>query len=414
MFITLGSYGDVLPMLCIAKQLSQNGEKVFFLSNGYFEYLFTNNDIEFLRLSSSQEYESLINSVDVNRSYELGSALINYLLLDPLEPILEYLGKISSDGNIVLVANGTNIGARLYHDKTNCDFVSAYFAPCVLPSSHFFPRLFKYHLARFLPLTIKKGSLKLFSFFLNSLLLSKVNRLRSLSGLPKSENILDLFHSSQSIIGLYPQRFLGVTPSDWPSQFRAIAFPMFDDNLDISKSLESFLNRGSEPILVCRGTPNTRVEEFMKNASRAIRNLNERAILVSGNFINKLSSKDENIFYSNFLSYSRVIPRCKAVIHHGGIGTSAQCLRAGVPQLIAPWGVDQWDNSMRLRDLGVALELNTQKGLRLNLEHKLNQLLKNDQISRKSIEIAQFKDDYLGAERAAQYLIQFRHQRTSK
>ena len=40
--------------------------------------------------------------------------------------------------------------------------------------------------------------------------------------------------------------------------------------------------------------------------------------------------------------------QCKAVVHHGGIGTSARCLRAGVPQLIAPWGVDQWDNSMRL------------------------------------------------------------------
>ncbi len=216
------------------------------------------------------------------------------------------------------------------------------------------------------------------------------------------------FTPPQSIIGLYPQKFLGITPEDWPTQFKTVAFPIFEDHLDISESLENFLSMGTEPILVCRGTPNTRVENFMEKASKAILNLNERAILVSGHFQKKSDSYNGDVFYANFLPYSRVIPRCKAVIHHGGIGTSAQCLRAGVPQLIAPWGVDQWDNSMRLKDLGVALELDEQEVSSVKIESKLRQLLKNSQIKLRSKQMAEFRDDYLGAEQAAQYLLEFR------
>jgi len=398
----------VLPMLSIAQQLSDNGERVVFLSNGYFKHLFESIDIEFIQLSSSQEYEHLISTVNVNSTYDLTVALVKHLLLEPIDSVLTCLENISREGNIILIANGTNLGARLYHDKTGCDFVSAYFAPCVLPSGQFFPRLFRWHYVNLLPFSLRKVGLKLIKFFINFLLLNRVNRLRFVSGLPRSRNVLDLFHSPQSIIGLYPQKFLGITPEDWPTQFQTVAFPIFQDNLDISESLEKFLSMGTEPILVCRGTPNTRVENFMEKASRAILNLNERAILVSGHFQKKSDSYNGDVFYANFLPYSRVIPRCKAVIHHGGIGTSAQCLKSGVPQLIAPWGVDQWDNSMRLKDLGVALELDDQEGSSVKIESKLRQLLKNSQIKLRSKQMAEFKDDYLGAEVAAQYLLEFR------
>ena len=52
-----------------------------------------------------------------------------------------------------------------------------------------------------------------------------------------------------------------------------------------------------------------------------------------------------------------MLPRARALVHHGGIGTTAQALAAGVPQLIMPLGFDQFDNAARCRTLGVSTAL---------------------------------------------------------
>ena len=54
------------------------------------------------------------------------------------------------------------------------------------------------------------------------------------------------------------------------------------------------------------------------------------------------------------MPFSSVFPLCAAVVHHGGIGTCAQALAAGVPQLTMPLAFDQPDNATRLSRLGVA------------------------------------------------------------
>jgi UDP:flavonoid glycosyltransferase YjiC (YdhE family) len=55
-----------------------------------------------------------------------------------------------------------------------------------------------------------------------------------------------------------------------------------------------------------------------------------------------------------YAPYSEVFPRAAAIVHQGGIGTTAQALRAGIPQLVVPFGFDQPDNAARLERLGVA------------------------------------------------------------
>jgi UDP:flavonoid glycosyltransferase YjiC (YdhE family) len=59
----------------------------------------------------------------------------------------------------------------------------------------------------------------------------------------------------------------------------------------------------------------------------------------------------------DYLPFSLVLPRVRAIVHHGGIGTSAQALAAGIPQLVRPLAYDQFDNAHRLSRLGVARTL---------------------------------------------------------
>jgi rhamnosyltransferase subunit B len=59
------------------------------------------------------------------------------------------------------------------------------------------------------------------------------------------------------------------------------------------------------------------------------------------------------VLADNYAPFATLLPRCSALIHHGGIGTLAQGLAAGLPQLVMPMAFDQHDNLRRLRELGV-------------------------------------------------------------
>ena len=62
-----------------------------------------------------------------------------------------------------------------------------------------------------------------------------------------------------------------------------------------------------------------------------------------------------------FVPLSRLLLHTTAIVHHGGIGTCAQGLAAGVPHLVRPMSFDQFDNSRRLMRLGVAEEISVRK-----------------------------------------------------
>ena len=59
----------------------------------------------------------------------------------------------------------------------------------------------------------------------------------------------------------------------------------------------------------------------------------------------------------SYAPLSRLLPRSAALVYHGGIGTAAQALAAGIPHLVAPHSFDQPDNAARLARLGVGRTL---------------------------------------------------------
>lgn len=60
-----------------------------------------------------------------------------------------------------------------------------------------------------------------------------------------------------------------------------------------------------------------------------------------------------DILVINYVDFAHVFPQLSAVIHHGGIGTTAQAIKAGVPQIIRPIMYDQPDNAWRVTKLGL-------------------------------------------------------------
>ena len=129
---------------------------------------------------------------------------------------------------------------------------------------------------------------------------------------------------------------------------------------------------------------------FFAESSAAVRKLNVRAIMLVGNFDRKQlpSSMPPSIFITNYLPYSEIMSKVAAIVHQGGIGTTAQALRAGRPTLVVPWAHDQPDNAERLRKLGVSRTLPRRRYRAKRVAGELSALLSNKNYAERARQIA--------------------------
>jgi rhamnosyltransferase subunit B len=126
----------------------------------------------------------------------------------------------------------------------------------------------------------------------------------------------------------------------------------------LGPELETFLDEGGPPILFTAGSTNAQAARFFAVAADACRELGARGALATA-FPNQLPPDLPNtIRHFSRVSFSRMFPRCRAVVHHGGIGTTAHALAAGTPQLVVPLSHDQPDNAARIARFGVGDSLN--------------------------------------------------------
>jgi UDP:flavonoid glycosyltransferase YjiC (YdhE family) len=121
--------------------------------------------------------------------------------------------------------------------------------------------------------------------------------------------------------------------------------------------VERFLDAGDPPIIFTPGSGNLHGRAFFEASVEACERLGRRGLLLTRFAEQVPQSLPKTIRYFDFIPFSQVLPRSAALVHHGGIGTCAQGLAAGVPQLVMPMSFDQPDNAARLRRLGVATAL---------------------------------------------------------
>jgi UDP:flavonoid glycosyltransferase YjiC (YdhE family) len=153
---------------------------------------------------------------------------------------------------------------------------------------------------------------------------------------------------------------LGDLQPDFPPGFVIGGFAFYDGDAaadPLSPKLNDFLERGPPPLVFTLGTSAVHdSSRFVQVAHDAVRQLGERAIMVldeqSGHGPGHPAVGD--VMITGYVPYSRLFPRAKVIIHHGGIGTTAQALRSGRPQLVTPYFVDQPDNAARIERLGLA------------------------------------------------------------
>ena len=144
--------------------------------------------------------------------------------------------------------------------------------------------------------------------------------------------------------------------ADWPVPVIPCGFNFFtpQGNAPEDAELAEFLAAGPPPVVFTLGSVSRASPRgFYRHAMAACAALGLCAVLVKKTLVD-LGPLPDTVFAANFAPYAQLFAQVRAVVHHRGVGTVAQCLRWGQPQLVVPLALDQFDNAFRTQALGCA------------------------------------------------------------
>lgn len=145
--------------------------------------------------------------------------------------------------------------------------------------------------------------------------------------------------------------------NDWPEHVHLTGYWYLDEAADWQPpaDLLNFLGSGLQPVYVGFGSIGDRREAIATTelVVEALRRTGQRGIIATGwGGLAKLEKTPEDVFFLESAPHAWLFPRMAAVVHHGGAGTTAAGLRAGIPAVIIPFANDQFAWGQRVYELG--------------------------------------------------------------
>jgi rhamnosyltransferase subunit B len=370
---TIGSAGDVNPFIGIGQNLLKRGFRVVLITSQYFASQARSAGLEFFGLGSTEDYQSIIQNPDLwdaNKGFKVFAESVVFPIMEPAYEIISGFDPSET----ILVAQGQFFAAHIAHEKLGFPFITIHLQPAAFRSVYEFPLL-----PAWMPPILKRGVFNLLdALLLDKLFAPNINRFRQSLGLPPVKKIFDRWtHSPQLNLCLFPNWFAQPQP-DWPPQTQLTSFVYYDKqngNEDIPNKLDAFLNAGSAPIIFTAGTAMKHADQFFRDCIEACQLLGQRGILLTQHPEQLPAELPQNIQHFAYLPFSKVLPRALALVHHGGIGTTAQAIAAGIPQVIRPMAHDQPDTAARVEKLGIGVSLSPKTFSGTSLAEKLRALI---------------------------------------
>ncbi|MDX1951948.1 MAG: glycosyltransferase [Verrucomicrobiota bacterium] len=193
----------------------------------------------------------------------------------------------------------------------------------------------------------------MFEIIFSMVIGQKLNPLRQSIGLSPTREIFKWWLSPDLVIALFPDWY-AQKQTDWPAQLRLCGFPIQDGNgqEQLPSETVTFCEKGSKPIVFTFGTGMMHAHTLFKEAIEVCSQIQERAIFLT-RFPEQLPTElPPFVHYCRFAPLQKLLPLCSAIVHHGGIGTTAKAFASGIPQLILPFAFDQLDNACRVKKAG--------------------------------------------------------------
>jgi rhamnosyltransferase subunit B len=374
--VTMGSAGDLFPFMAMALALRARGHRVSFLApEQHGAYVVAAG----LNSTGLPVDEAVLRDPDLWHPTR-GFGVVWRATRPAMARLLPFVDALAHDEDCVLLVHPLALpeAALCRARRPHLQVAAAYLAPSNLPSVHDPLMIGPWHVPRWVPLGARRQLLRWgVRRFVDPVALNEVNAARRARGLaPLASMLPDMLELADLSVALFPSWFGPIQP-DWPQPLHQAGFPLYDPAPDapLSAELAQFLAGGAPPVVFTPGTGNLQAGDYFRHAIAATRTLGLRAIFLT---LHRAQLPDElpaHVLWQEYVPLRRLLPQVAALAHHGGIGTTAEALRAGTPQLVVPLAHDQFDNAARVARLGAGLVLHAARVTRARLTRRLRALL---------------------------------------
>ena len=402
---TIGSLGDMHPKIALALGLKARGHDVTIAAMEFYRDRIEPLGIGFAPMAPHLDPNDKELGRELMNSRKGSEKILREIIMPSLRPMFDDLMS-AVDGADMLISGEIAYAVRSVVEKTGIKWVSTSLQPGVFFSAYdpFLPPTVEWleHL-RFLGPTFHRGLFGVLRWTISDWYAPYREFRRSLE---LSEDHDPLFKGKFSDL-LHLAMFskvLGSPQPDWPESTVQTGFCFYDGGNDIQQmpqGLQDFLDSGEPPIVFTLGSAAVMdARDFFEQSGEAARKLGRRAALLYGTFSEPPKILGGNIVGFDYAPYSQVFSRAACVVHQGGVGTTGQVLRAGVPHLIVPFAHDQPDNAARCRRFGVAETIERDSYSAHTAVEKLNRIITDDSYRRRAVEAAGIVNSEGGTESA--------------
>jgi len=412
LLFTVGTFGDLNPYLGLGEVLHRRGHQVTLMTNPQYESTVRETGLRFVPVGELARLDYYLNHPDffnASRSWKLA---LDICYLGPMRATYHAIEERFVPGETVVVSASWGFGARIAQEKLGVPLVTVHLEPHNIRSM--------YQTGVMPPPMVLKDWvphwLKRFQFwiadriFVDPRVGPQVNAFRRELNLPPVKRLLfEWWNSPQQMIGMYPKWLVPPQP-DWPSQLRLSGFPLWDRNkLNKTPAAEvrNFVESGEPPIVFTAGSNNVHARHFFATAVESCQQLDRRAILVTRDADHVPQHFPDTIRRFAYVPFSELLPHAAAFVHHGGAGTSAQALAAGVPQLVMPTVHGTPEFASRLKRLGVAETLKPSAFQTKAVTRAIQRLIESTQVAQLCRQYREQMCSENGIEQACNWIEQF-------
>ncbi len=358
----IGSAGDVHPFVAVGRGLADRGHEVKVLACAWFEEAVARAGLAFEPMDTREHYLEMVARPELWDPKRAFPFVMQEGVLRTLGPLYERLLAEARAG-AVLVGSSLDLAGRLVQEKVGARFISAHVQPSFLRTVHRLPVFKGTAFAGRMPRWFKRGFWWLGDVLFDRTWVPQFNAFRAGIGLGTVRRPMDgWWNSPDRILGLWPEWFGPVQP-DWPAQLRLVGFPFFDRAAahPLDPDLSRWLGEGPPPVVFTHGSANIQGAAFFRESLAICERLKVRGVLVTASRGDVPDRLPATVRHESYVPFSHLLPRAAALVSHGGVGTVAQGLLAGTPQLVVAMAHDQHDNGSRLEDLEVGRMLDIQR-----------------------------------------------------